>query len=130
MPIINAVKASLIVRNDSSENWQAKNPVLLQGELGAETDTLLIKIGDGVTPFNNLPYLNNNIPKPTEYKVGNVPVFGQNGTIVDSGFAPGGGGTIIPPATEETIGGVLSSLENNKVRVNERGEMEVNNISV
>lgn len=32
------------------------NAVLLKGQLGIETDTRKMKIGDGVTSWNNLPY--------------------------------------------------------------------------
>jgi hypothetical protein len=32
------------------------NPILLSGEFGYETDTTYMKIGDGVTPWNYLPY--------------------------------------------------------------------------
>ena len=41
------VKAQLKCRHDTAANWTAKNPVLLDGELGAETDTTFFKIGDG-----------------------------------------------------------------------------------
>ena len=34
----------------------ANNPVLADGEIGVETDTDKIKIGDGVTAWNSLPY--------------------------------------------------------------------------
>lgn len=41
--------------------WTARNEVLLAGEPGVETDTDRFKIGDGVTPWNDLPYyLNEN----------------------------------------------------------------------
>ena len=36
----------------------ANNPVLSAGEIGIETDTNKIKIGDGSTAWNNLPYVN------------------------------------------------------------------------
>jgi hypothetical protein len=36
--------------------WTAKNPLLQRGEIGAESDTYRIKIGDGVTYWNDLPY--------------------------------------------------------------------------
>ena len=35
------------IRRDTAANWTSANPVLLAGELGIETDTLKIKIGDG-----------------------------------------------------------------------------------
>lgn len=39
----------------TAAQWAASNPVLLAGELGYETDTFVIKFGDGVTPWNTLP---------------------------------------------------------------------------
>ena len=45
------------IRRDSSQNWEINNPVLLQGELGYETNTECLKIGDGQTEWNSLPYL-------------------------------------------------------------------------
>lgn len=44
------------LRRDSANNWAAQNPVLASSELAAETNTRKIKIGDGVTPWNSLPY--------------------------------------------------------------------------
>ena len=43
-------------RRDTSANWASANPVLLEGEMGYETDTLKLKVGDGVTPYNALAY--------------------------------------------------------------------------
>ena len=54
----NSVRVFLQVRHDTAANWTRKNPLLLAGEYGLETDTYLIKIGDGTTQWNNLRYLN------------------------------------------------------------------------
>ncbi len=49
--------ASLIkIRRDSSTNWTAINPVLAIGEPGYETNTKLLKIGDGESQWSALPY--------------------------------------------------------------------------
>lgn len=55
----NTVQVSIRVRNDSSTNWRdpSKNPILATGEFGLETDTLKLKIGDGVRNWNSLPYI-------------------------------------------------------------------------
>jgi hypothetical protein len=45
------------IRRDSSINWEINNPVLLQGEFGLETDTDFLKVGDGQTEWNSLPYI-------------------------------------------------------------------------
>jgi hypothetical protein len=44
------------LRRDTASNWTVNNPILLQGEQGYETNTGKMKIGDGVTPWNNLSY--------------------------------------------------------------------------
>ena len=36
--------------------WAEKNPLLQRGEIGAESDTLKMKIGDGITYWNDLGY--------------------------------------------------------------------------
>jgi hypothetical protein len=46
------------MRRDTSANWTAVNPVLHQGEIGVETNTLKAKIGDGVTAWSSLAYWN------------------------------------------------------------------------
>jgi hypothetical protein len=45
----------ILVRRDTAANWAAANPVLSQGEPAYEIDTNRTKIGDGVTPYLNLP---------------------------------------------------------------------------
>jgi len=50
--------ASIIqIRRDTASNWTTANPILALGEMGAETDTSKIKIGDGVTAWTSVPYL-------------------------------------------------------------------------
>jgi hypothetical protein len=44
------------LRGDTAANWTTVNPILAERELAFETDTNLYKIGDGVTPWNTLPY--------------------------------------------------------------------------
>jgi hypothetical protein len=43
-------------RRDTAANWTAENPTLLAGEIGIESDTGKIKIGDGTTAWNSLAY--------------------------------------------------------------------------
>ena len=43
-------------RRGTATQWTAANPVLAAGELAIETNTNQFKIGDGVTPYNDLPY--------------------------------------------------------------------------
>ena len=43
---------------DTSTNWATNNPILLAGEIGVESDTNKIKVGDGITNWNDLSYIN------------------------------------------------------------------------
>ena len=45
------------LKRGQSSNWETLNPVLGPGEPGYELDTHKIKIGDGVTAWNDLPYI-------------------------------------------------------------------------
>lgn len=76
---------NLILRNDTLEKWQSSNPVLLKGEMvlvydaKAPKDPVKIKIGDGSSNFNTLPYQNDVIAEakaPTTedkgYKLGKM----------------------------------------------------------
>lgn len=58
MPTTNTVRVTLQIRHDEANDWITRNPVLAQGEYGLETDTFLIKVGDGVTDWIHLRYLN------------------------------------------------------------------------
>ena len=49
------------LRRDTKANWAANNPVLLLAEFGYEYDTGKAKIGDGVNPWNDLPYFSGDI---------------------------------------------------------------------
>jgi hypothetical protein len=44
------------LRRDIAANWAGANPVLANGEVGLETDTRNIKVGDGTTAYVALPY--------------------------------------------------------------------------
>ncbi len=45
------------LRNDTAANWTSVNPTLARGEIGIEIDTNKMKIGTGVTDWDNLPYM-------------------------------------------------------------------------
>jgi hypothetical protein len=44
------------VRRDSAANWTSANPTLASGEIGFETDTNQLKIGNGTSAWTVLPY--------------------------------------------------------------------------
>lgn len=43
-------------RVDTAKNWKDKNPILLKGEIGFESDTKNYKIGDGIRTWTQLDY--------------------------------------------------------------------------
>jgi hypothetical protein len=47
----------MIVRSGTAEEWRVANPVLQLSEVGAETDTRRMKLGDGMHPWNLLGYV-------------------------------------------------------------------------
>ena len=44
----------LTFRSDTSDNWKKYNPILRIGEFGNDVTNKVLKIGDGVTSWNNL----------------------------------------------------------------------------
>jgi hypothetical protein len=50
------VSVQIQLRRGTSAQWSFRNPILAEGEQGFEVDTHRIKIGDGVTPWNDLSY--------------------------------------------------------------------------
>lgn len=50
------VQTTVQMRRDTAANWTSTNPTLASGEWGLETDTRLMKIGDGSTAWNSLAY--------------------------------------------------------------------------
>ncbi len=48
----------ILFRRDTSTNWETNNPVLSSGEPGFATDTNVLKIGDGSSPWSSLEQIN------------------------------------------------------------------------
>lgn len=44
------------LRRNNTANWASENPILAEGELGIELDSNTFKIGNGTTPWLDLPY--------------------------------------------------------------------------
>ena len=80
------------IRRDTSKAWEANNPVLALGEPGLETDTFIVKYGDGSSAWNDLPYANidsladfttNNLTEGSRLYFTNARVYAN---IVNAGF--------------------------------------------
>lgn len=48
----------IVIRRDDAAVWESVNPVLADGEIGLEKDTLRFKVGDGVSAWLDLNYYN------------------------------------------------------------------------
>jgi hypothetical protein len=66
------------LRKDTSANWTIYNPVLLNGEIGINTDTYQFKLGNGVSRWLILPYNG---------------LYGRNGPTGPTGVGGGDGNT-------------------------------------
>lgn len=97
-------------RRDTAANWASANPVLAAGEVGQETDSGIVKIGDGTTSWSNLRDAHapaglllsrNRLPDyQTTLSTGESVTFSQSDTTTISG------GTNYTPAR---IGGVSNA---------------------
>ena len=52
------IQTTFKFRRNTSEYWEQKNPLLAEGEPCFELDTGKLKIGNGTTAYNDLPYIN------------------------------------------------------------------------
>lgn len=50
------VQTVITLRRDTAANWDSTNPILAAGEQGYESDTGLVKIGNGTAAWGALPY--------------------------------------------------------------------------
>lgn len=54
---INKINTRIVLKNDTSTNWESSTLVLLKGEIAIATDLNKIKIGDGTKTWNELEYV-------------------------------------------------------------------------
>jgi hypothetical protein len=99
----------ILLRRDSSANWETNNPVLLSGEPGYETDTGKLKIGDGVSTWLDL---NEYITGPTggTGSTGSTGPTGSIGVTGPTGSAGTGPNIFYGNQTIGPSGGTASTL--------------------
>ena len=74
------------LRRDTATNWSLANPILASGEPAVETTTGRMKVGDGVTRWNDLQYVsqgNTGATGPTGF-TGNTGPTGSQGVPGDA----------------------------------------------
>jgi hypothetical protein len=73
----------ILFRRDPAASWTSENPVLSAGEVGLETDTGKIKIGNGSSAWTALSYFVGNLPGATLDAIGDVTITSvQNGDFL------------------------------------------------
>ena len=108
------IKTTFQVKRGTAARWEELNLILNPGAPGFEMDTFKLKIGNGSTPWKELPYVNDvDISKYITIE-----------DIIN-------GDVILPVATEAVRGAVLSSTAKNEISVDPTdGSMEVNSLSI
>ncbi len=81
------------VKRATAARWTSQNPVLAAGEIGYETDTRKMKLGDGTSSWTQLSYLQADgggtgaAGQAATIRIGTVTTlrYNQNATVVNSG---------------------------------------------
>jgi hypothetical protein len=97
------VQVQIQLRADTAANWTSANPTLLANELGLESDTKKIKIGNGTTAWNSLAYFPFVVSGGTV--LGNLEI-GTTGTLTFEGSTANGFETtlaVTDPTADRTI---------------------------
>lgn len=97
------VNVRLQLRADTAANWTAANPTLLANEVGLETDTKKLKVGNGSSAWNSLAYFPSIVSGGTV--LGNLEI-GTTGTLTFEGSTADGFETTLAvtnPTADRTI---------------------------
>lgn len=79
--IIDGDTTTITLRKGTASRWSTVNPILANGEPGFVYDNNKIKIGDGVTPWNSLPYIDGATGIEAFNTYDELPTIGNPSTI-------------------------------------------------
>ena len=100
------------LRRGLAATWTSTNDVLLDGEFGLEKDTSRLKIGDGTTPWNSLPYWGDSTEVQTHTSTATITPNAADDVVVVS--AQAAALTIANPTGTEAEGqGFLLRIKDN-----------------
>ena len=71
------MKPTLQLKRGTAARWAEVNPILAKGEPGFVYDSNKLKIGDGITPWNSLPYIEGSTGIETVETFDNLPHIGN-----------------------------------------------------
>lgn len=100
------------LRHDTASNWSSANPILAIGEVGIETDTNQIKVGNGVNTWSALPY-------------GGIQGPAQTNSLQDFGSGEDGNVTISAGTTN-----LVSDVYYNNLTITGSGQLRTNGYRV
>lgn len=112
-------------RRDTAAQWQANNPVLCDGEIGIVTDgttTEWLKVGDGTTPWNQLPYKKG--PKGEKGDTGAQGEKGDKGEKGERGFPAVTDQTYSPTSQNAQSGRAVATAIANKADTSVMSNLE------
>lgn len=98
------VNARFQLRASVSSLWASVNPVLAAGEPGWETDLKRLRIGDGTTAFNALPYLYSTATHPLLAAYAPTLFMGSDTALYTAGLNAVTGRKILPLGVGVTNG--------------------------
>tara|TARA_R110000772_G_scaffold31754_2_gene78064 strand:+ start:189 stop:1301 length:1113 start_codon:yes stop_codon:yes gene_type:complete len=100
---------NLQIRKDTESNWDSRNPVLLDGEIGLNTTTGDIKIGDGIKSWVKLDYIASSLNNLIDVIITDITggeILKWNGaawvnnTLTEAGLATAAQGTLADSALQ------------------------------
>lgn len=77
----NSVLSTFKFKRGTAARWAELNPILEQGEPGFVYDNNLLKIGDGVTRWNDLPYIQGKTEVSNFNSSSDFPLYGDSSVI-------------------------------------------------
>lgn len=124
------IRTTIQLRRGKASEWASVNPVLKVAEPGFEIDTFKLKIGDGTTAFNDLPYVGN---ATLTIEGDNQSIIVENGVAKLVGFDAATDGQTVrkkgtllewfTPATSEDVTTVVETVKTLESTVTNQGTL-------
>lgn len=107
------------IRRDTSANWEQYNPVLSLGEQGYVTDTGQLKIGDGTTAWNSLPFYRGFFSANLQEKLENIEAGAEKNIIKSVSIKKGSSSAV--PISPDASGNINIDVSNKVDKVTGKG---------